>query len=85
MRHSKGTQVLKQALALDEFGHRLDAEIVAQAGEVAHQRFVGLRVLDAADEGTVDLDEIEFQLAQVVEGVVATAEIIQRKAKPFLA
>src|SRR3989344_3881513 len=38
---------------------------------------------DVAHEGTVDLDEVEGQLAQVVEGVVAAAEVVQREQEAF--
>src|SRR3989344_2029919 len=76
-------QHVPQRLRLDELGNHPDADVLAQVGQVAHQGMVDLGTQVVAHEGTVDLDEVEGQLAQVVEGVVAAAEVVQREQEAF--
>src|SRR5690606_7353300 len=72
-------QCLQNRFVLDELRDGLDADIPAQLYEVAHQRTIDMRAQYVLDERTVDLDEIEGQLTQVVKGVIADAEIVERE------
>ena len=71
---------LELGLVLDSFAERLEAERLAELDERVDERAGFLRGGDAGDEGAVDLERVDGELAEVGEGAVAGAEVVDRDA-----
>ena len=63
---------------LDPLGDALHPEVVRQLDDRLQDRDVGRMRAGALDEGAVDLQRIGRQVAQVAEGRVAGAEVVER-------
>src|SRR4051794_7629737 len=64
-------------LLLDALGHDLQVQRAAEVDQPAQDRRHGLLVLDRADEGAVDLEDVDGELAQVRQRRVAGAEVVE--------
>src|SRR5215470_19030982 len=63
-------------LVLHPFGHGLDPEPAREIDERVDEGTVVVGALEVLHEGTVDLDQIDAELAQIAERSMAGAEIV---------
>ena len=68
------------ARGLDALSDRAEMQVVCQANQGGDDARRVLVLLDARDEGTVDLDAIDGQLMQVAQRGIAGAEVIEGHA-----
>lgn len=54
-------------LGFHEFTDNQNIKLLAQAGQITHQRAIDLGIGEIAHEGAVDFDEFEMQFAQIME------------------
>ena len=73
-------QLAELLVLLDALGERLQAELLAELHERVEERPRLDRVGDRRDERTVDLQDVDRELAQVRERRVAGAEVVDRDA-----
>jgi hypothetical protein len=64
---AEGAQPGPRLFGLDPLSHHLHAELVGEGHDGAHDRQVPLRLLDARDEGAVDLQDVYRETVEVVE------------------
>ena len=64
----------------DELGDRLFAEASGDADDGLDHELVDVSAGGVLDEFAVDLDVVEWQVLEVVEGAEAGAEVIEREA-----
>ena len=65
-------------VVLDVLGDRRLAEPAGDLDDRLHGQLVGVAARHVADEGAVDLDQVEGDLLQVVEGAEAGAVVVDR-------
>ena len=75
-------QQLQRRLVLDELRHGRDTQTPGDLDHPANQHLVDLADRQVADEVTVDLEEVERQVLEVVEGAEAGAEVVERETAP---
>ena len=81
--HAHFLQFVEDFFRFDEFGDRQDVEVLAEPDQVVHQSVIDLGVEDVAHEGAIELDVIEMQFPQVMEGIISASEVVQREGEPF--
>ena len=69
----------------DELGDRLLAESLGDADDGLDHELVDLAVGGVLDELAVDLDVVERQVLEVVEGAEPGAEVVQREPAAVVA
>ena len=77
--------LVEHGAVFDVLGHGADAEILAQGDDAAHQRPVLFAVLHAHDEIAFDLEKVDWEALDIVEGRKARAEIVDRQLEAFAA
>ena len=80
-----GAQDLGLSDGLDAFGGDDQPQRPAQGNDRADDRAGVGRVLQIGDEAAVHLDLVDRELAEVAEGGIAGAEIVERNAEPGIA
>ena len=75
-------QPIQDLRGLDALGRGVQPERVAQADDRSHDPRLFGSIEHLRHEGTVDLDDVEIELAQMVEARIASAEIVERHAHP---
>ena len=73
-------QDLDRLVVADELGDRLAAEAAGDLDQGADDELVGLGVGQVLDELAVDLQVVELEVLEVVEGGEAGAEVVEREA-----
>lgn len=77
--HLQGPQFQQGGIILDEFGNGLNAHDLRQLMNGCNHGAVDRVIHHITDEGSVDLEIIDWQVLEVTKGTKATAEIIQRE------
>ena len=77
---SELAQLRELPVGLDALGDGDEAERVGEAHEVGGDGRVLRVVLDALDEGQVDLDDVDREAAEVLERREPGAEVVERDA-----
>lgn len=69
----------------DAFGDDLEVEDVCEVDDGLGDSAVGGRVVEVGDELAVDLEDVDRESAQLAEGAVAGAEVVdgQADSEPF--
>jgi hypothetical protein len=75
-------QPIQDLRGLDALGRGVQPERVAQADDRFHDPRLFGSIEHLRHEGTVDLDDVEIELAQMVEARIVSAEIVERHAHP---
>ena len=70
--------ISRRRVVLDELGDRRLAEAAGDLDDRLDGQLVGVVARHVADEGAVDLDQVEGDLLQVVEGAEAGAVVVDR-------
>ena len=78
-------QVLTYLLGLDSLCRGHETQSVAEAEHRFDDACLLGLVQDLADEGSVDLDDVELELAQMIETRIAGAEIVEGDAHADIA
>ncbi len=75
------SQQFELSLGLDAFGGDAHAQVGREVDDPAYDAGALVLLFQVADEGPVDLDGIEGKAAEVGQGRIAGAEIVQRDAR----
>ena len=78
-------QELALRLALDAFGHDLEAQPASNRNHVGHDRRVRRVVGDGASERAVQLDGVDREVTQIAQRRETGAEVVDRQPDPSLA
>src|ERR1700692_3535614 len=68
----------RRLVVLDPFRHSLDMYPPRQVDQRLHEGAIVRRARDVLHEGAIDFDNVDAELAQIAEGGVAGAEIVDR-------
>src|SRR6478672_7580186 len=77
-------QLTRRFLVLDPFRDDLEPEMAGKVDQGAHEEAVVGGARHVLDEGPVDLDEVDAEIAQGPEGRVARAEVVDGDAGAIL-
>ena len=67
---------------LDPFGDHVEAQALTEVDDPAHELLLARILVDPVDERTVDLENVDREVAQMRERRVAGAEVVDRDPDP---